>query len=293
MNKALNLNDPDAGNAAEPAAGSANTTAYPAVGSAGDTANSAAGPVGNPTANQAAGPAISASRGQIPRPIRSFVLREGRLTAGQERAFRELWPRFGVDWEPGETLDPQALFATAQPNTRPITFEIGFGNGESLATMAAAAPERDFIGLEVYRPGVGHLLLLLEQQGITNVRVLRADATALLQTRLAAASLDRVQLFFPDPWPKKRHHKRRIIQPSFVAAVATALQPGGIFHLATDWTPYAEWMLTLLDDANELFENCAGPGQFSPRPAQRPLTKFERRGQRLGHQVHDLIYRRR
>ncbi len=232
------------------------------------------------------------------RPVRSFVLREGRLTAGQERAFRELWPRFGVDWAPGETLDPQALFvaiqpAAVQPSTRPITLEIGSGNGESLATMAAAAPERDFIGLDVHRPGVGHLLLLIEQQGLTNLRVLRADATALLASGLPAASLDRVQLFFPDPWPKKRHHKRRIVQPDFIAAVARALQPGGLFHLATDWTPYAEWMLSMLDDANALFENCAGPGQFSPRLAQRPLTKFERRGQRLGHQVHDLIYRRR
>ncbi|MEA3638403.1 MAG: tRNA (guanosine(46)-N7)-methyltransferase TrmB [Lamprobacter sp.] len=223
------------------------------------------------------------------REIRSFVLREGRLTAGQERAFRELWPRFGIDWQPGEVFDPQALFATA----RPITLEIGFGDGESLAAMAAAAPERNFIGLEVHRPGVGHLLLRLEQRDLTNLRVLRTDATALFETGLPSASLDRVQLFFPDPWPKKRHHKRRILQPGFVAAVARVLQPGGIFHLATDWTPYADWMLAMLDDASELFENSAGLGQFSVRPAQRPITKFERRGQRLGHQVHDLIYQRR
>lgn len=290
------------------------------------------------------------------RPIRSFVLREGRLTLGQERAFRELWPRFGVDWQPGEALDPGTLFAprplatqpdvasgvqsgvqpsappSLQPNprsnpqptraslradanapaaphrasaavpaetgleppqARPITLEIGFGDGESLAAMAAAAPERHFIGLEVHRPGVGHLLLALEQRGLSNVRVLRADATALLATGLPAASLDAVQLFFPDPWPKKRHHKRRIVQPAFIAAVARALRADGRFHLATDWTPYAEWMLRLLDGVPDLFENLAGPGQFSTRPAQRPLTKFERRGQRLGHQVHDLIYRRR
>jgi len=265
----------------------------------------------------AADPARASSRERVMRPIRSFVLREGRLTAGQERAFRELWPRFGVDWQPSEALDPQALFAAAKPDTeikvselvdalddkpdaaagraheQPITLEIGFGDGESLAAMAAAAPERDFIGLEVHRPGVGHLLLALEQQGLTNVRVLRADATALLETGLPSASLDRVQLFFPDPWPKKRHHKRRIVQPGFVAAVARVLRPGGSFHLATDWTPYADWMLAMLDGAPELFENSAGPGQFSARPAQRPITKFERRGQRLGHQVHDLIYRRR
>ncbi|MBK5930677.1 tRNA (guanosine(46)-N7)-methyltransferase TrmB [Halochromatium salexigens] len=237
----------------------------------------------------AAEPARVSSHEQGRRPIRSFVLREGRLTAGQERAFRELWPRFGIDWQPGEVLDPQALFATA----RRITLEIGFGDGDSLAAMAAAAPERDFIGLEVHRPGVGHLLLALEQQGLTNVRVLRADAAALLETGLPSASLDRVQLFFPDPWPKKRHHKRRIVQPGFVAAVARVLRPGGTFHLATDWTPYADWMLAMLDGAPELFENSAGPGRFSARPAQRPITKFERRGQRLGHQVHDLIYRRR
>lgn len=265
----------------------------------------------------AAEPARALSHEQGKRPIRSFVLREGRLTAGQERAFRELWPRIGIDWQPGEALDPQALFAAAQPDTeskvsklvdaiedkpdaaagraheRPITLEIGFGDGESLAAMAAAAPERDFIGLEVHRPGVGHLLLALEQQRLTNVRVLRTDAAALLETGLPSASLDRVQLFFPDPWPKKRHHKRRIVQPGFVAAVARVLRPGGSFHLATDWTPYADWMLAMLDGAPELFENSAGPGQFSARPAQRPITKFERRGQRLGHQVHDLIYRRR
>lgn len=179
------------------------------------------------------------------------------------------------------------------PQARPITLEIGFGDGESLAAMAAAAPERHFIGLEVHRPGVGHLLLALEQRGLSNVRVLRADATALLASGLPAASLDAVQLFFPDPWPKKRHHKRRIVQPAFIAAVARALRADGRFHLATDWTPYAEWMLRLLDAVPDLFENLAGPGQFSTRPAQRPLTKFERRGQRLGHQVHDLIYRRR
>lgn len=299
--------------------------------------------------SDAAGDAPASSPERVRRPIRSFVLREGRLTTGQERAFRELWPRFGVDWLPGEALDPRALFAPGQPSpepgaapgveselrpeaqpevrpstlhgagpnpqpsnanpcaeasehaapktdpptARPITLEIGFGDGESLVAMAAAAPERDFIGLEVHRPGVGHLLLELERQGLTNVRVLRTDATALLETGLAPASLDAVQLFFPDPWPKKRHHKRRIVQPGLIAAVARALRPGGSFHLATDWTPYANWMLAMLDDATELFENSAGPGRFSVRPAQRPITKFERRGQRLGHRVHDLIYRRR
>jgi tRNA (guanine-N7-)-methyltransferase len=270
MTKGLNLNKTDARQAADPACGAPGNIADPA-----------------------ACPNSAASRERAPRPIRSFVLREGRLTAGQERAFRELWPRFGVDWQPGETLDPAALFPATHPSARPITLEIGFGNGESLAAMAAAAPTRNFMGLEVHRPGVGHLLLSLEQQGLTNVRVLRADATALLETALPSASLDTIQLFFPDPWPKKRHHKRRIVQPHFVAAVARALRPGGCFHLATDWTPYADWMLSMLEDAADLFENYAGPREFSARPEYRPLTKFERRGERLGHQVRDLIYRRR
>lgn len=223
------------------------------------------------------------------RQVRSFVLREGRLTPGQDRAFRELWPRFGVDWQPGERLDLPHLFG----NSHPVTLEIGFGNGESLAAMAAAAPERNFLGLEVHRPGVGHLLLALEQAGLDNVRVLRADAVALLEQGLPPASLDSVQLFFPDPWPKKRHHKRRIVQPAFIASVARVLVPGGCFHLATDWAPYADWMLERLEADSAHFENTAGPGRTCPRPAHRPETKFERRGQRLGHAVFDLIYRRR
>ncbi|MBK1704125.1 tRNA (guanosine(46)-N7)-methyltransferase TrmB [Halochromatium glycolicum] len=273
----------------------------------------------NPDLSDAAARSVRAAEAAEPshppnRPIRSFVLREGRLTAAQERAFRELWPRFGVDWQPNRVLDPCTLFGGAQPRTkaarpsaehattqaearrpcaRPITLEIGFGDGESLAAMAAAAPERDFIGLEVHRPGIGHLLLALERLGLDNVRVLRADASALLSTGLPAGCLETVQLFFPDPWPKKRHHKRRIVQPDFIAAVARALRPGGTFHLATDWPPYAEWMLAMLDGAPELFVNQAGPGRYAERPASRPITKFERRGQRLGHPVHDLLYRRR
>jgi tRNA (guanine-N7-)-methyltransferase len=211
------------------------------------------------------------------------------MTAGQERAFRELWPRLGVDWEPGQVLDPATVFGDA----RPITLEIGFGDGESLSAMAAAAPERGFIGLEVHRPGIGHLLLASERLRLENLRVLRADASALLQTGLPPACLDRVQLFFPDPWPKRRHHKRRIVQPEFASAVARALQPGGHLHMATDWEPYAEQMLEVLSAAEALFENCSSDGRFSERPATRPVTKFERRGQRLGHRVRDLIFRRR
>ncbi len=227
------------------------------------------------------------------RPIRSFVLREGRLTAAQQRAFTELWPRFGVDWDPAGTvparLDLRHLFG----NDRPVLLEIGFGSGESLVHMAADHPERNYLGLEVHRPGVGHLLLELERLGLGNVRVLRQDAAVLLDVGLAPASLDAVYLFFPDPWPKKRHHKRRILQPGLVGKLARVIRPGGTFHAATDWEPYAEHMRATLEAASDLFVNLAGPGRFAPRPAHRALTRFERRGLRLGHQVRDLIYTRR
>jgi tRNA (guanine-N7-)-methyltransferase len=222
-------------------------------------------------------------------PIRSFVLREGRLTSAQERAFRDLWPRLGVDWQPGTTLDPEALFGPGH-----LTYlEIGFGNGETLAQMAAERPERRYLGVEVHRPGVGHLLLELERRGLTNVRVLRRDAVELLTQGLPPASLEGVYLFFPDPWPKQRHHKRRILKPEFVDLLARVIRPGGTFHAATDWAPYAEQMLSVLDAATDTFTNTAPDGSYSPRPDDRPLTKFERRGQRLGHAVHDLVFRRR
>jgi tRNA (guanine-N7-)-methyltransferase len=223
------------------------------------------------------------------RPIRSFVLREGRLTTAQQRAFGRLWPRFGVDWRREEQLDPAALFG----NDRPAYLEIGFGSGDTLAELAQASPECNYLGVEVHRPGVGHLLLELERRGLENVRVLRQDALELLEHGLPPASLAGVYLFFPDPWPKKRHHKRRIVQPAFIARLARVIRPGGLLHAATDWEPYAEHMLQVLDAADGLFGNSAGPGRFAPRPANRPLTRFERRGQRLGHGVYDLIYRRR
>lgn len=240
--------------------------------------------------------APSTPQGELPpyhRAVRSFVLREGRLTAGQQRAFKTLWPRFGVDWQPGVSLDLTALFGTPWP----VVLEIGFGNGESLAAQAAAMPERSFLGLEVHRPGVGHLLLEIERQGLTNLRVMRADARALLQPPPAGglpdASLAGVQVFFPDPWPKKRHHKRRIVQADFMRDVARVLAPGGFFHAATDWAPYAGHMLAVIEGLPDLFENTAGSGRFAERPAGRPRTKFERRGERLGHRVFDLVYRRR
>lgn len=223
------------------------------------------------------------------RAIRSFVLREGRLTVAQERAFNELWPRFGVDWTPGAPLDPAALFG----NDRPMVLEIGFGNGESLAEMAEHAPDRNWLGIEVHRPGVGHLLLEIERRGLSNLRVMRHDAVEVLRAGIEPGTLDAVQLFFPDPWPKKRHHKRRILSPELVELLARVIRPGGIFHAATDWAHYAGQMLEVLDGAAELFENTAGTGAYAPRPASRPLTKFEQRGERLGHPVADLIYRRR
>jgi tRNA (guanine-N7-)-methyltransferase len=223
------------------------------------------------------------------RPIRSFVLRQGRMTAAQGRAFAELWPRFGLDWVPGGPLDLPARFG----NDRPAVLEIGFGNGESLAEMAAADQGRNWLGVEVHGPGVGHLLLEIERRGLTNLRIVRNDAVELLAQGLSPGALERVQLFFPDPWPKKRHHKRRILSPQFVALVALALRPGGIFHAATDWEHYAEQMMEVLEPPGGPFENCAGPGQYALRPPERPLTRFERRGERLGHRVRDLVFRRR
>jgi tRNA (guanine-N7-)-methyltransferase len=223
------------------------------------------------------------------RPIRSFVLRQGRMTAAQERAFATLWPKLGVDWAPGAALDLQALFG----NDRPVYLEIGFGNGEGLAAMAQRHPERSYLGVEVHGPGVGHLLLEIERRELANVRILRRDAVELLEWGLSAESLEGVYLFFPDPWPKKRHHKRRILNPAFVTLLARVIRPGGLFHAATDWEPYARQMLAVLESAGRYFANEAGPGAFSPRPEDRPLTRFERRGQRLGHGVRDLVFRRR
>lgn len=221
------------------------------------------------------------------RRVRSFVLREGRLTPGQARALEQWLPSYGLDGATDE-LDLGAVFGRRAP----VVLEIGFGNGESLLDMARRRPEWDFIGVEVHRPGVGHLLKAAGEEGIRNLRVSARDAIELLEQRIADNALSRVQLYFPDPWPKKRHHKRRIVQPPFAALVARKLKPGGEFHLATDWQPYAEHMREVLD-AEPALENLAGEAGYVARPEERPLTKFERRGQRLGHGVRDLIYRRR
>lgn len=220
------------------------------------------------------------------RPIRSFVRREGRMTVAQRRALTQLWPRFGLD-SGGAMLD----FAASFGRDAPVIVEIGFGNGASLLAMAAAQPQKNFIGVEVHRPGVGQLLMLLDERGIGNVRLVCDDAKEFLEQRVPDASLDGLQLFFPDPWPKARHHKRRLVQAEFVQLVRCKLRIGGQFHMATDWQHYAEHMLAVMTGAPG-FSNEAGAGQYAARPDHRPLTKFERRGQRLGHGVWDLVFRR-
>ena len=220
---------------------------------------------------------------KVLRRIRSFVKREGRMTSAQHRAIEELWPRYGV--EPGQPIHFRDLFQ----RDCPAVLEIGFGNGESLAAMAEQNPDRCYLGVEVHRPGVGSLLLNIERLGLTNLRVSMTDSVELLQAQVPDASLSGVQIFFPDPWPKVRHHKRRLIQPEFVQLLRRKLKPGGTLHLATDWADYAEHMLLVMEAADG-FSNAAGPGQFLPRPDWRPETKFERRGVRLGHPVRDLLY---
>ena len=219
------------------------------------------------------------------RTIRSFVRREGRLTPGQQRAINELWAQFALD-EGDDLLDLNQLFNRKAPKV----IEIGFGNGASLAEMAKNKPDTDFLGIEVHRPGVGQLLNLIDINGLSNLRVACTDAVEFLKHRIADNSLDRLQLFFPDPWHKKRHHKRRIIKPDFVKLLAGKIKIGGHLHMATDWQDYAEQMLKDLSD-NTSFENCADD-KYIPRPDYRPLTKFEHRGQKLGHGIWDLLYKR-
>ena len=222
--------------------------------------------------------------GRIMRRVRSFVLREGRLTKGQQGALDRLWPVYGLERGQGR-IDPATLFGCP----RPLVFEIGYGMGQSLVQMAAAAPDSGFIGVEVHRPGVGALLMAVEEQGLDNLRSYCDDAVDVLGDCIPDASLDRVQLYFPDPWHKKKHHKRRIVQPAFVQLVQQKLKPGGLFHMATDWENYAQHMMEVMT-GEPGWSNQAGSGQFSPRPAWRPETKFERRGARLGHGVWDLLF---
>jgi tRNA (guanine-N7-)-methyltransferase len=218
--------------------------------------------------------------------IRSFVRREGRMTDGQTRAIEILWPRFGCTIENG-LFDQQTHFN----RTAPLVFEIGFGMGHSLLQMAQAEPEYDFIGVEVHRPGVGRLLQDLEQAQIKNVKVYAEDAVDVLKQCIADDSLSMVQIYFPDPWHKKRHHKRRLIQPDFLELLRQKLKVGGILHLATDWENYAQHMMEVVS-ASSHFKNTAGEQQYSSKPERRPNTKFEKRGERLGHGVWDLVFER-
>jgi len=214
-------------------------------------------------------------------------MRTGRMTAGQTRALEDLWPRYGVEFSPAP-LSLDELFGRVAPRT----LEIGFGNGEHLASLAAAHPERDYFGIEVHRPGVGHLLMLAATNNLNNLRTSTHDAVEVLREQIAPASLDEVLVLFPDPWHKKRHHKRRLIQPPFVELIASRLRTGGVLRLATDWEEYAMQMLEVLGAAKSLFANLSPTGDWMPRPDERAPTRFEKRGARLGHGVWDLAFRR-
>lgn len=232
---------------------------------------------------------MSEASGEIARrhrPVRSFVLREGRLTPGQQRALEALWPHYGIDRPAsGDAIDWQQAFG----RDAPLWLEIGFGNGDALRQIAALRPQVNCLGIEVHRPGVGHLLQGLAQDGLTNVRVMRTDAAEVLREHVADAAFARVLVFFPDPWPKKRHHKRRLIQRSVVAELARVIAPGGHLHLATDWPDYAEHMQAALDSEPGFANTAEG---WAERPAYRPRTRFEARGEGKGHPVFDLIYQR-
>jgi tRNA (guanine-N7-)-methyltransferase len=220
------------------------------------------------------------------RNIRSFVLRKGRLTTAQQHALDELWPHYGI--ERRETvLDFEDYF----DQSADVIMEIGFGNGESTWQMAQQEPEKNFIGIEVHEPGVGHLLMRLEEHAIDNVRIACEDAVPFIQQRITADSLAGVRIYFADPWPKKRHHKRRLVQPEFIRLLANCIKKDGILHLATDWQPYAEHMLEVMESSPD-FINLSDTGDYCERPDWRPYTKYEARGENLGHEVRDLLFQR-
>jgi len=216
------------------------------------------------------------------RPIRSFVKREGKLTKGQQNAINDCWPDFGVDLS-DELLDLDNLFGRQEETI----LEIGFGNGLSLADMAQANPQQNYFGIEVHKPGVGSLLVQVKQRSLANIRVSGDDAVAVLQQQIPDGSLDRVQIFFPDPWHKKRHHKRRLIQSEFVVMLVNKLKSLGVIHVATDWQNYAEHVLEVLS-ANQNLANTAK--DYAEKPVYRPQTKYETRGIKLGHGVWDLVF---
>ncbi len=218
------------------------------------------------------------------RQIRSFVRRQGRLSETQQYALNHLWKHYGLAIDSGR-LDFNAVFN----RTAPVVLEIGFGMGHSLVTQAKQAPEKNYLGIEVHKPGIANVLAAIEAEQLTPIRLFNTDAIEVLQKCIPDNSLTTVQLFFPDPWPKRRHHKRRLVQPAFVALIGQKLITGGRFHLATDWRDYAVHMMKVLSTAAD-FTNVIAPQQYAPRPLERPLTKFELRGQRLGHEVFDLVF---
>jgi tRNA (guanine-N7-)-methyltransferase len=253
------------------------------------------------------GPSADPAGSHHERRIRSFQPRRSRVTSGQRAALRRLWPRWGFDIDGRHRIDLAELFADeerderedggqgeerAQRGDRPVVLEIGFGMGEATAEMAAADPDTDLLAVDVHTPGQGNLLRLAEERGLTNIRVGNGDAIILLREMLAPDSLSGLRIYFPDPWPKKRHHKRRLIQPEFLDLAAGPLRSGALVHCATDWEPYAEQMLDVFS-GHPAYENTQLDGGFAPRPAIRPRTRFEAQGLGKGHKVRDLLFRRR
>ncbi|RJT27707.1 tRNA (guanosine(46)-N7)-methyltransferase TrmB [Buttiauxella izardii] len=224
--------------------------------------------------------------GRAMRRIRSFVRRQGRLTKGQEFALENYWPVMGVEYQ-----DAPVDFAELFGREAPVTLEIGFGMGTSLVAMAKANPQQNFLGIEVHSPGVGACLATAHEEGVENLRVMCHDAVEVLQKMVPDNSLSMVQLFFPDPWHKARHNKRRIVQVPFAEFVKSKLKLGGVFHMATDWEPYAEHMLEVMSSIDG-YQNQSESNDYVPRPDSRPVTKFEQRGHRLGHGVWDLMFER-
>ena len=218
--------------------------------------------------------------------IRSYVVRSGRITESQRRAFETHWPNYGLELVTGK-LNTESIFGSAAF----VVVEIGFGMGDSLLQMAEASPHQHFIGIEVYPPGVGSIMKRAHATQLKNLRVYLADANDVIEECFGENTIDRLQLFFPDPWHKKKHNKRRIVTPSFVQLVRSRLVLNGVFHMSTDWEAYAEQMLEIMEQSDG-YLNCAGAGNFSEKPDYRPLTKFELRGERLGHNVWDLVFKR-
>ncbi|MGV9915239.1 tRNA (guanosine(46)-N7)-methyltransferase TrmB [Streptomyces tendae] len=233
------------------------------------------------------GPKADPAGSHFERRIRSFQPRRSRVTAGQADALQRLWPVWGLDIDGQRVIDLAELFG----NAHPVVLEVGFGMGEATARMAAADPDTNILAVDVHTPGQGNLLGLAERQELSNIRVGNGDAIILVREMLAPDSLAGLRVYFPDPWPKKRHHKRRLIQPEFLSLAATRLAPGAVVHCATDWEPYAEQMLDVLT-AHPDFENTVPGGGFAPRPEHRPLTRFEGQGLDKGHVVNDLLFRR-